>query len=67
MGTFHSLFICTSIDYEAESLMLLTICDARHEGDRHGPQSSIVHSLFSSQEQFGVLSVLANLSRHNTF
>lgn len=47
--------------------MLLTICDARHEGDRHGPQSSIVHSLFSSQEQFGVLSVLANLSRHNTF
>lgn len=47
--------------------MLLTICDARHEGHCHGPRSSIVRSLFSSQEPFGVLSVLANLSRHNTF
>lgn len=47
--------------------MLLTICDARHEGHRHGPRSSIVRSLFSSQKPFGVLSVLANLSRHNTF
>lgn len=34
---------------------------------RHGPQSSIVCLLFSTQEPFDVLSVLTNLSRHNTF
>lgn len=65
-GIFQSLFICSSIDCEAEALMPLTICDARREGDRHAPQSSIVRLLFSSQEPFGVLSVLTNLSRHNT-